>query len=123
MSYQVAVYPSPAITASTTVVVTPMVDVHEYEQLCISIENSLTAATLVHVLVEASLNADTSTSPPGWFAINTSTYPYASAVGATAIIGFTISPNPFRYLRVSVRTTITANASVITTRVGQKEDR
>lgn len=124
MGYTVSVIPSKALATSATGEITPTLEVGDYEQVCISIENTATAATVVHVLVEASLGASASAASQAnsWFAINTASYPYPSSVGATACVGFAISPNPFKYLRVSARMTVSAIAGILTTRLGGKNE-
>lgn len=123
MSYMVNTYLSYAVTATASFVVVETIDAKEKKNLCITVSNSATAATVVHLLVEASLKEEPSAAntAPTWFAINTSTYPYASSVAATGTIGFVIAPNPFKALRITARTSVTATAGTLIFRVGGDE--
>lgn len=104
---------------SATTLITPVIDVREFERFSISIANCATANTLVHVLVEAAQDpADSAANtPPYWFAVNTSTYLYASSVGNTAIISTDKWDSTWGYIRVSARTQVSASSGFIVTTV------
>lgn len=120
MGYTVSIIPSLAQATTATLPITPWIDVRDYESVCLTVENSATGNPVVHLAVQASMSpaASAANQPPTQFDINTATWPYGSAVGNTAVIGLGIPVNPFIWIRVVARTTTSATAGLITTRVG-----
>lgn len=106
MSFKVERYSNIAWSGTAATIITPSIDVSNFDKFSIQIENNNTATadTLIHIAVQGSNNpADSAAnSAPNWVALNTTTYPIASALGATAALLTIPYNNAYKFIRFEV---------------------
>jgi len=119
MGMTISTIKSTALATSATGLITPSIDIRSFREVAFSVENSATAATVVHLSMEASMGpADSAANQPlTWFVPSTATFPMPSAVAATAIVSWNLANNPFPYVRIQARMTVSAVQGTLTVRV------
>jgi hypothetical protein len=104
MSFKYERVNSLAWTGTAITVITPSIDVSNYDRFSIQIENNLTAThgALVHLAMQVSNHpADSAAdSAPNWVSANSTTFPLASALGATAGLMTIPYNNAYRFIRL-----------------------
>jgi hypothetical protein len=91
------------IPTSTATVITPNIDISNYESFSLLYQNSHTGIGFIHMQLQGAYDSSATAADqaPNWFNIPSTTIAQPSALGATANAWTTqVSPNTLKWLRV-----------------------
>lgn len=107
------------VPLTTAAVVIGPVDIREFDKFSLVYQNYGNGALsecIVQVAMEASATA--AGVPPAWVAINSTTLPQPSALGATAVVATTAVDNTFAWLRVLAAAAASKTAGTFSIHIG-----